>query len=337
MLRDCMNLVPTTKNNTDTLNLTRRSLFILQQAIRNFFNAQNFLDVLAPPVVPNPGIEAHLHPFELYSVKDQKKQDLYLQTSPEFALKELMAQGFGNLFTLCYCFRDEPHSSTHRPQFLMLEWYRVNENYNTIADDIIQLIEFCRQKLIENKIPVKFEEPLIPKIMTVNETFQDYAGFSLFDYPKTQDLKNYTAQNFPELLPRSHNLEWEDYYFLIFLNIIEPQLKSVPLLILKEYPARMAALSTLKRDNPLVSERFEVFVHGLELANCFNELRDLAEQKKRYQREADKKERLYQYQLPQPTVLFNALEKGIPESAGIAMGVERLLLALTGFKNPFYN
>ena len=258
------------------INSSQKGLFVLQQSIRDFFRERNFLDVIAPPAVPHPGMEAHLHPFQLFSKKDGKLKNLYLHTSPEFALKKLISEGLGDLFSLGYSFRDEPDSKTHRCQFLMLEWYRVGARYEAIESDVVQLLNFCGQEL--KRAGIASKTSFNPTVLTLNEAFLKWVGFSFLECETKDTLREKIERNFPQLLP-AENLEWEDLFFLLFLNVIEPQLKKFPLVILKEYPASMAALATLKAENPRVCERFEVYLEDLELANCFNELTDLKEQK----------------------------------------------------------
>src|SRR5688500_2752905 len=118
--------------------MRRRYQFEFIQIIRNYFMEQGFLDVLTPPAVENPGMEVHIHPFQLHSVRSQTNVPLYLHTSPEFCMKELLAdekEQLDNIFSLSYCFRDEPDSPIHRSQFIMLEWYRKNERYEKIMQD----------------------------------------------------------------------------------------------------------------------------------------------------------------------------------------------------------
>ena len=124
--------------------MRRRYLFELIQIIRNYFNEQGFLDVLTPPAVENPGMEVHIHPFQLHSVRKKENQSIYLHTSPEFSMKELLAsnESFNDIFTISYCFRDEPSSPIHRSQFLMLEWYRKNARYEKIMRDVQELISY---------------------------------------------------------------------------------------------------------------------------------------------------------------------------------------------------
>lgn len=127
--------------------MRRRHQFELIRALRQFFQEKGFLESLTPPLVENPGMETHIHPFQAYSVRDGKTRDLYLHSSPEFCLKELLAdhatEKIDKLYSLSYCFRDEPTSPIHRPQFLMLEWYRLNARYEAIMDDVESLINHC--------------------------------------------------------------------------------------------------------------------------------------------------------------------------------------------------
>ncbi len=120
--------------------------FALTQAIRNFFNSKGFTDVMTPPMVQNPGMETHVHPFDVRSKRSGKMTGLSLHTSPEFHMKELLSlkeEELDKIFNISYCFRDEPKSEFHRKQFLMLEWYRKNERYESIMRDCERLIPYC--------------------------------------------------------------------------------------------------------------------------------------------------------------------------------------------------
>ncbi len=314
----------------------RRYQFELIQIIRNYFGEQGFLDVLTPPAVENPGMEVHIHPFQLHSVKDKRQLPLYLHTSPEFCLKELLAdsdENFEKIFSLSYCFRDEPDSPVHRKQFLMLEWYRKNERYESIMTDVENLISYV---ITNAKIPLRKNitgRKLVHK--TMQELFLEFLNVDILEYltvPKIKEL----LRSFPDVPVPTTELEWDDYFFLLYLNKIEPNLTKYPLLLVKEFPAPLAALSTLKKSDPRVCERFEVYINGIELCNCFNELTDLKEQKKRFKEQSELKQKIYSYQLPEPTHFYASLERGLPSSAGIALGVERLLSSLFETENPFF-
>lgn len=313
--------------------------FQLLWAIRQFFVQRNFVDVMPPPMVQNPGMETHIHPFQVSHAKTQSLSPWYLNTSPEFHMKELLSLGFQDIFTLGYSFRDEPNAPNHRPQFLMLEWYRTGAHYTKIMDDCEELFKFTLNSLNEKNLPVdqsllnaKFERA------SIQDLFLDMLNVDILDFLETKDLKELIEKNFKDVpLPvQGEELSWDDYYFLLFLNKIEPHLAHYPYLLLYEFPNHLSALSTLKPSDPRVCERFEIYSKGVELCNCFNELRDLKIQKERFHYQAKEKEKLYGYKLPEPQVLYQAMERGLPVSSGIALGVERLLKILTGIENPFW-
>jgi elongation factor P--(R)-beta-lysine ligase len=312
-----------------------RYQFELLQLIRNFFTQQGFLDVLTPPAVENPGMEVHIHPFQLFSVNKGKQSPFFLHTSPEFCLKQLLSdpsEDLENIFSLSYCFRDEPNSPIHRSQFIMLEWYRKNARYEKIMDDVESLITYC----LKSTLPVR--RALLDQSMTrktMQDLFYEFLGIDILNYLGKDEIKS-LLKNYPDVPVPSVDCDWDDYFFLLYLNKIEPQLKKYPLLLIYEFPAPLSALSTLKKTDTRVCERFEVYINGVELCNCFNELTDLNEQKKRFKDQAAAKKRIYGYELPEPQEFYNSLNKGLPPSAGVALGVERLLSSLFEIENPFY-
>lgn len=312
--------------------------FRLIEAIRKFFGEAGFTDVLTPPMVQNPGMETHVHPFQVSHLRQKKNSSWYLHTSPEFMMKRLLSEGLEKIFTISYCMRDEPLSPIHRPQFLMLEWYRSRERYEKIMSDVQELMGFCREYLALHKIPLKHPSTSVKwEKISVSDLFEDQLKIKILDFLEVKELSELIKKKFPDVPLPKGELEWDDCFFLLFLNKIEPMLKRYPFLILHEYPAPLAALSTLKEKDPRVCERFEVYVDGIELANCYNELTDLTEQKKRFTLQNQEKNRLYGYHLPEPKTLYHALKKDFPKSSGIALGVERLLLALTPVQNPFFD
>ena len=315
-------------------------LFQLQSAIRSFFQEYQFLDVLTPPVVENPGEEVHLHPFALFStVSGKRPPKRYLHTSPEFRMKELLSLGFEKIFTLGYAFRDEPHSNLHRFQFLLLEWYRVGESECRIMEDCRELIEHSANQLAQKgyAIAPPYRNVTLKK-MSVDQLFRDVLNISILDYLDRDDLKNLIAHNYPDISPPStEDLLWEDYYFLLFLNKIEPLLRDWPALVLDEFPHPLAALAKPKPEDQRVCQRFEIYLRGVELCNCYNELTDLEAHRRRFAGQRRDKFRLYHYRLPPPERLYRALEQGLPPCAGVALGVERLYAALTGIENPFWD
>ena len=281
------------------------------QQVKNFFLTQNFLEITTPPIVENPGMETHIHPFEVYHAQTGKTTKKYLHTSPEFALKKFLCDNpaVQNIFSLNYSFRDEPRSDIHREQFLMLEWYKKNVQYTRLIND-------CKN-LIHTFSPISFT------VCTMDELFNNFCSFSILDFDSPTELKKKINKDFPSVPLPTESLEWDDYFFLIFLNIIEPQINKIPALIIKEYPAQLAALSTIKKDDSRVCERFELYLNGVEIANCFNEETDITVIKERFQNQNRLKFKQYHYKLPPPQSFYQAM-KNYPQSSGIALGVERL-------------
>lgn len=309
--------------------------FKLIQTIREFFHHKDFLEALTPPMVANPGMETHIHPFRVHSTLRNLATDYYLHTSPEFCLKELLSlrdESLKNIYSISYCFRDEPESPIHRPQFLMLEWYRVNERYEQIMQDVEDLIEFC---LSQTYLPIR--ENLKDQKMTrltMEELWLETIKVSPLDYLDPKELRKLITLDFKDVPLPKEELSWDDYFFLLFLNKIEPHLTNWPLLMVYEFPAPLAALSTLK--NEKVCERFEVYINGMELCNAYNELTDPVEQRRRFEIQNRDKKSLYSYQLPTPERFLQSLERGLPPCAGIALGVERLLTGTCEVENPFF-
>ncbi|MCB0745021.1 MAG: hypothetical protein KDC67_14025 [Ignavibacteriae bacterium] len=311
--------------------------FELIQAIRNFFLKNDFIDVLTPPLVENPGMETHIHSFRAFKNYKKELSDLYLHTSPEFHMKKLLAENsdLQNIFTISYCFRDEPRSPIHREQFLMLEWYRRDAYYEKIMDDVEDLIRYCQSFFSKNILA----RPAIHQFerTTVAELFQNILHIDIHNFTDKTELKKLIEKDFKDVpLPMSE-CNWDDYFFLLFLNKIEPQFVHYPYLLVKEFPSQLAALSTLKKSDPRVCERFEVYLSGVELCNCFNELTDMNEQIKRFTIQQQEKLQLYNYELPWPKEFIMTLQNGHPKSSGIALGIERLLCSLLKVENPFFS
>jgi len=290
--------------------------------IQQFFIEKKFEQVWTPPIVTNPGMETHLHPIAISA----KHSEGYLQTSPEFAMKEILSFKDTNIFTIGYSFRDEPTSETHRSQFLMLEWYRSHTDYLKILNDCKELLTY-----LQYPFPVEHK--------TVDQLFLEYLDFSILNYLDKDLLADYISSNHQDI-PLGNDpslLEWEDYYFLLFLNKIEPHLKDYPAIIINQFPEPLKALSNISPQNPNVCQRFELYLNGIEIANCFDELIDINEQKRRFKKQSREKMKLYGYQLPEPNSFYQSLERGLPPCAGIALGIERLYMAINQVENPFWN
>jgi lysyl-tRNA synthetase class 2 len=319
--------------------MRRNYQFKLIQLIRKYFIEQDFLEVLTPPAVQNPGMEVHIHPFQLTSAVKRSTLPLYLHTSPEFCMKELLADSkeeLDRIYQISYCFRDEPESPIHRPQFLMLEWYRKNQRYEALFQDVQNLISFVIEQGQKTGMPLRQEFRNVTFVRkTMAELFKEEANIDILKHLEIDSIKN-LAKTLPEVPLPSADLEWDDYFFLIYLNLIEPKLKKYPFLLVYEFPSPLSALSTIKESDPRVCERFEVYLNGIELCNAFNELTHAKELKERFKSQNQLKQKLYGYALPEPKQFYSVMDKGYPASAGIALGVERLLTTLFEVENPFY-
>ena len=296
--------------------------------IREFFTQKGLVDVLTPPLVSCPVIEPFVSPLK---VTGQHLRDkTYLHTSPEFWMKDLLSQGFENIFTLAYCFRDEPTSPVHRPQFIMLEWYRLHHDTSKLIADLKELTTFLLSSF-GREGPVNIVET------TVQDLFQQHLDMDILEFPQSAQLRDYIKKNLPDIpLPRC-DLPWDDYFHLIFFNKIEPHLAKDRFVVLKEYPAQLRALSRLKEQDPRVCERFEFFIEGVEIANCYGELTDAKEQERCFQSFNQMRKESGKEEMPRPEVLLNALERGLLPCCGAALGVERFMKVLLNEDVAFFD
>lgn len=271
--------------------------------IRSFFKNQGFHEVFTPTLVPIPSIEPNLEVFEseLRTLKGEKRR-AFLIMSPEFSIKKLLAGGIGNCFEITKCFRNEEEVSTlHNPEFTMLEWYRINADYKDIMKDFEHLfLDIIGKDKLEYQGEVYDLSLPWPKIR-IPDAFKKYAGK---DVLKVSD---------------------EDFY-KIYFNEIEPELlKMKKPYFIYDYPISQASLSKPAKD-PRFAERFEVFLGGIELGNCFSELTDAKEQKKRFETDKKDRKKMNKTEYPIDEDLIEALKEGIPAVSGIAVGVDRLVM-----------
>jgi elongation factor P--(R)-beta-lysine ligase len=297
----------------------------IQSALRRFFDERSFVEVDTAALQVSPGNEAHLHAFATEALGlDGSVQPLYLHTSPEFACKKLIAAGERRIACFAHVYRNRERGPLHHPEFTMLEWYRAYAGYETIMDDCAALLAACGAP--ELRWQDRSCDPTAPpERLTVAEAFERHAGVDLFA----------TIGNAAELSRLSgvamHEGDgWDDVFFRIMFDRIEPRLGIGRPTILCEYPISMAALARAKPDDPRVAERFELYACGVELANAFGELTDPAIQRARLQADMDEKQRRYGVRWPVDEDFLAALEHGLPDCAGIALGFDRLVMLATG-------
>jgi len=302
--------------------------------IRSFFKNDGFHEVETPLMVKHPGTEPYLEVFETELINDeQKRKQAFLLTSPEYAMKKLIAGGIGNIFQICKSFRNgEGLSEKHNPEFTILEWYRVNADYKNIMSDFENLLWYLHTTIhqTEDKFltyqgkKYDISAPFIR--MTVAEAFKKYIGIKKQDLLSVEALKEVALKKGYQV---DKNTDWESVYNQLFLNEIESKLAELNRpVIIYDYPASQAALSKRKKNDPDFAERFEVYLAGIELGNAFSELTDAVEQKKRFEEELDLRKTLGKTEYGLDEDYISALKQGIPETGGIAVGVDRLIMLM---------
>lgn len=305
-----------------------RIRFEIIKLLREFFWSQGFTEVDTPNIVKLPGQEPYLSPMKI-NIHDETGKEFagYLHTSPEYTMKKMLATGWDKIFSICKCYRDyESFGGTHEPEFLMVEWYRANVDFLSLMDDVQNMILFIGQRLeIED---LRLKDCKIERLR-MSELWKRFVGVNLDEYLTSEAM-------FGLCVKKGYNVKedesYEDLFYRIFLNEIEPKLADMGCVIVHHYPAQMAALSRLSPTDPRYAERFEVYINGLELANAFSELTDSDEQLKRLKEEQELRRKLGKDVYDIDMEFIEAL-KTMPPSAGIALGVDRLVQVLASCQN----
>ncbi len=299
------------------------------RAVRAFFQTEQFHEVETPLLLNAPAAESYLDVFETTLLdRDRKKTTAYLSTSPELALKKLIVAGIGNCYSITKSFRNmETDSHTHNPEFTILEWYRIGATYTSIMDDCQKLLLAINTSLGRGNtityqgITFHIREPW--EKITVKEAFAKWAAVNFDEFldDKTARLiaqkKGYTVED---------RNTWEELYDQIFLNEVEPHLGKERPTIIYEFPGNLAALSKKKQDDPRYAQRFELYIGGLELGDCYTELTNWKEQQDRFEFELTEIERLGKTKYDYDHDFIEALKMGMPDTSGIAVGLDRLVM-----------
>jgi len=307
-------------------------------AMRGFFADAGYVEVETPALQVSPGLEPHLKAFAtlLHDPRDGTTTPRYLHTSPEFAMKKLVAGGLPRIWQVAHVFRDGERSATHHPEFAMLEWYRAGASYRDVMDECEALLRRAQDAAGGDGLrwQGRAADAHAPwQRLTVAEAFARHAGIDLLATmpdPANPDLALLAAAAARIGVAPHTGDDWETLFFRVFLERIEPNLGIGAPTILYDYPIVMAALARAKPDDPRLAERFELYACGLELANAFGELTDMGEQRRRFLADQAKKQALYGETYPIDEDFLAALEFGLPECAGIALGFDRLVMLATG-------
>lgn len=299
------------------------------RACRTYFFDQGFHEVETPLLIAKPPAESYLEVFET-TLLDRQRNGIsaYLSTSPEVPLKKLLVAGIGNCFALTKSFRNmETQSYTHNPEFTILEWYRVHADYTDIMEDCERLVSRVAdavgltQKITYQGASVDLSAPW--ERLSVAEAFRrwadiDFDAFFDMEYARSRAReKGYTV---------SDETTWEEVYNQIFLNEVEKHLGFGKPTILYDFPSAMGALARKKSDDPRFAERFEFYIAGLELGDCYSELTDWKEQKSRFDEEMKEIRRQKRTEYQYDEDFIEALRLGLSPSSGIAVGIDRLVM-----------
>ncbi len=295
------------------------------------------MPVETPAIQVSPGLELHLAamPVRVVGVdaKGTGSGQRYLHTSPEFAMKRLVVREKRSLYQFCQVYRDEPPSSTHQPSFEMLEWYRVGHGTGRLIEDCLHILRRGRRAV---GLPLFLEWKgqacdlaADPEVLSCADAFARFAGIELAAVAGDRDAFAAVATERAGIVCAAEDT-WEDVFFRVLLNRIEPWLGLGAPTFLTGYPREQAALARMDPDARPTAERVELYVCGLELANGFGELTDAAEQRARFVRDQAEKARIYGETYPLPESMLQALERGMPRTSGMALGFDRLVMLLTG-------
>jgi len=302
--------------------LRRRAL--LTQATRAFFHARDYLEVETPYAVAVPGEEVHLQTFATTRFTPQgEPEKLWLHTSPEFAMKRLLVAGSGPIFQVARVWRNGERSETHAPEFTMLEWYRPGAPLAALMDETEAYLRAVLPPTVSrggHQADLRHFERL-----RMADAFRIHAGADLLG-----TLDDAPALGRSAGVTLRPNENWEDLFFRLLLERIEPAIGRSHPTFLTHWPAAQAALAVRDPEDPRVALRFELYVCGLELANAFEELADPAEQRARFTADRARRHALTGPDWPMDEDFLAALAYGLPACSGIALGFDRLTMLACG-------
>lgn len=287
----------------------------LLSKLRAFFDEKNILEVQTPILSQAGNTEPTIESF----VVQQNNKKTYLNTSPEFAMKRLLAADYGSIYQITPAFRQEEQSKRHNSEFTLLEWYRIGFDHHALMHEVDELIRFVAKDYIK----------LAP---SQHYTYQDamikFASIDPFN-TTVSELEAATQAVGIEVVGMD-DVSYDVWFDLIMSEVVEKNLPSNCPVFIYDYPSSQAALAKIRKGEQDVAERFELYINGMELANGFYELSDAAEQEQRFHKDQEQRKKNNQQSIPIDKHLIEAMKEGFPECAGVALGLERLLMVLTG-------
>ena len=308
----------------------------IQAALRLWLADHDFTEVDPAGLQTSPGNEAHLHAFATDALADDgSARRMYLHTSPEFAMKKLLAAGETRIAAFSHVWRNRERGVLHSPEFTMLEWYRVAEDYAVLMQDTVAFLRLAAQTTGASELRFRNAtcDPFAPfERLSVADAFRRYASIDLLATLRPDggtDADALRAQMLGQGMQPAPDDTWSDMLSKVLVARVEPWLGLGRITVLDRYPAAEAALARACADDPRVAERFEVYACGVELANGFGELTNPTEQRRRFQIEMDEKSRVYGERYPLDEDFLAALSQ-MPAASGIALGFDRLVMLATG-------
>lgn len=285
----------------------------LYRQIRNFFAQRGVLEVETPILASSATTDVHLASVKTTRTISGQAQTHYLQTSPEFAMKRLLASGSGAIYQICKVFRDDEHGRKHNSEFTMLEWYRPDFNLQDLMQEVQDLLQYCLERPIE--VQQLSYKAAFKNVLNINPLQVDW-----------QTLKSVANQHGLDVDLGEQRLAYID---LLFSHLIEPDLGKTQPLFLTDFPPELASLAKTKidADGECVAARFELYIDGLELANAYDELRDADILRQRFQQDNTERQQQGLPMMPIDAYLLDAIPN-MPECAGIALGIDRLLMVI---------
>ncbi len=291
--------------------------------LRRFFDDRDFFEVETPLLSHDIVIDRHLHPVgipknQITGVDSNSNELLWLQTSPEFGMKRLVASGAAAIYQIGKAFRRSETGEMHNPEFTMLEWYRVGDNLKTGMDLLAELIEEI------------LKQPKTKRV-SYRQIFLQHVGVDPFSCA-VSDLKSVATEHGITIEMPCEASARDEWLNLILSRLIEPKLGFDGGVIIYDWPASQAALAVIRQEEIPVAERFEIYVKGVELANGYHELLDADELARRNSVVNQERVKDGQTLLPEESRLLHAMRAGLPACAGVAVGVDRLILLALGMK-----
>jgi lysyl-tRNA synthetase class 2 len=306
------------------------------RAVRRYFEDEGFAEVDAGALQLSPGNETHIHALQV-SLHPQAGSELtrYLHTSPEFAMKKLLAAGEKQIFSFGHVFRDRERGPLHASEFTMLEWYRVGDTYEQIIADCMNLVKMAAEQTGTSILRYRemSADPFLPlKRLSVADAFRKFARVDLLASCRqdgSTDRETLAWEAVEAGISVRMADSWSDIYSRVLVSLVEPQLAERGLCLLESYPRCEAALSATSDFDPRLADRFELYACGVELANGFRELTDPTEQRIRFETQMAAKHRIYGEHYPIDEDFLDALAL-MPPACGVALGFDRLVMLVTG-------